>query len=138
MKIKNKYIYIVLILLITTTYFVLVNKTKTTAKVSTNPQLARAINTCDGITDKSAAHLVAAVEFQKLEIAGRKAAVFKICMKDRGYKENLKWAETAAPIVEISANNMDISADEAFERLRRIEMKLSTPKQGKQVFWVQK
>lgn len=98
--------------------------------------LARAVDDCDAITEKSAAKLVAVVEFQKLEIAGRKANVFKTCMKDRGYKENPVWTKYAEPIAEQQAKAENRSIDEAFENLRRVAMMVTTPKQNEPLFWV--
>jgi hypothetical protein len=98
--------------------------------------LARAVDDCDAITEKAAAKLVAVVEFQKLEIAGRKANVFKTCMKDRGYMENPVWTKYAEPIAVQKAKAGNISIDEAFENLRRAAMMLTTAKQNEPLFWV--
>lgn len=116
----------------------LLNSTTATTFVSLegDKELVFNIDDCAGITDKSTVHLVAIVEFQKLEIAGRKSAVFKICMKDRGYIENKVWTKQALPIAHMKAKNEQISIDEAFENLRRVEMKWLKPKKGKPAFWV--
>jgi hypothetical protein len=98
--------------------------------------LARAVDECDVITEKAAAKLVAVVEFQKLEIAGRKARVFKICMQDHGYKENPAWTKYAEPIAAQKAQAENSSIDEAFENLKRAAMVLSTSKEDAPVFWV--
>jgi len=107
----------------------------TTATSQQNAELAHAVNECDAITEKAAANLVAIVEFQKLEIAGRKANVFKTCMKDHGYKENPAWTKYAAPIAAQTAKSSNISVDEAFENLRRAKMMLATSKQNEPLFW---
>ena len=100
-------------------------------------ELVHTINECDGIAEKAAANLVAIVEFQKLEIIGRKANVFKTCMKDRGYKENPDWTNYAEPIVQQTAKSTNISVDEAFENLRRADMIVTTQGKSHPSFWVQ-
>lgn len=99
-------------------------------------QLVSALNECDAITEKSAANLVALVEFQKLEILGRKARVFRTCMADHGYIENTAWTKYAAPIAQRQAQKNHISIDESFENLRRAQMVLQTVKPNQPVFWV--
>jgi len=101
-----------------------------------NSTFVFAINDCDAITEKAAANLVAIVEVQKLEIAGRKANVFKTCMKDRGYKENPAWTKYVEPIAAQKAKAEITSIDEAFENLRRAKMILTTPEPDQPVFWV--
>lgn len=87
--------------------------------------LVSAINECDEITERAAAHLKAIVEFQKLEIIGRKARVFKLCMGDHGYMENKRWLAHTTPIANKEAKASNISVDEALENLRRADMKIA-------------
>ncbi|MFM9835060.1 MAG: hypothetical protein ACKVOA_03045 [Methylophilaceae bacterium] len=93
------------------------------------------IYACDAITEKAAANLVAIVEEQKLEIAGRKAHVFKLCMKDHGYIENPAWTKYSAPIAENVAKQTNVSVDEAIENLRRVNMMQFNAEKGAPLFW---
>lgn len=97
--------------------------------------LTLAINTCDGITERAASHLVAVVEFQKLEIAGRKARVFKMCMNDRGYIENTQWLKHSTSMAKKIAKDTHISVDEALENLRRTHMKESVANKAFPSYW---
>lgn len=94
------------------------------------------INACDTITEKVATNLVAIVETQKLEIIGRKAHVFKLCMADHGYVENPAWTKYVAPIAEKTAKQSNISIDEALENLRRKEMVQFAPAKNSPAFWI--
>jgi hypothetical protein len=106
-----------------------------TTKPSQKTALQENINACDLITEKAAANLVAIVEEQKLEIVGRKAHVFKLCMGDRGYQENPDWTKFSAPIADKVSKETNVSVDEAFENLRRENMMQITPKKGTPLFW---
>lgn len=97
--------------------------------------LNTAINECDGVTERAASHLVAVVEFQKLEIAGRKARVFRLCMQDHGYIENQDWLILTAPAAEKSAKESNISVDEALENLRRSSMKQVISNKDRPRYW---
>ena len=98
--------------------------------------LSHALNECDGITEKAALALPpATLEFQKLEHTGRKARVFKLCMNDRGYRENPRWAEYAQPIAQQVANDSQISVDEAMENLRRLDMVRLKPSSDAPAYW---
>jgi hypothetical protein len=90
-----------------------------------NSALNTAINDCDEITERAAAHLKAVVEFQKLEIIGRKARVFKQCMRDHGYMENKQWLDFIMPYAQKEASTSNISIDEALENIRRGDMKVA-------------
>lgn len=98
--------------------------------------LTAAVIACDGVTERAAAHLVAVVEFQKLEIAGRKARVFKLCMQDHGYIENTDWLKYSTPVAEKVAKETNISMDEALENLRRANMVVATIDQGRPSYWI--
>ena len=132
--------YFILLVLLAGGLWFLNIQTENTSKpvaLKLNAEPLQAVNACDMITEKAAASLTAVVEFQKLEIAGRKAAVFKICMADRGFKENSTWTKFAAPIAAKTAKNSHISVDEALENLRRTKMTVVTANQNEPMFWVQ-
>ena len=113
------------------------NNNAETPPPAQNSELAHVLNECDMITEKAAAKLVAIVEFQKLEITGRKANVFKTCMKDRAYRENPAWTKYATSLAAQKAKNDNISIDEAFETLRRASMVVAQPSQDAPLFWMQ-
>ena len=136
MKVSVKYVIVVLVLLAVGGIWQFYNTQSEETKPKEYTALARAIDECDVITEKAAANLVAVVEFQKLEIVGRKARVFKICMQDHGYKENPAWTKYAEPIAGQKAKTENISQDEAFENLRRATMMVTTAKQNEPLFWV--
>ena len=94
------------------------------------------MNRCGGITERAAAHLVAVVEFQRLEIAGRKARVFKNCMKDQGYIQNRRWLKYSMPVAEKIAKETKISVEEALENLRRANMMVAKHEKNRPSFWV--
>lgn len=94
------------------------------------------INECDAIIEKSAANFVPVVEFQKLEMAGRKASVFKICMQDHGYAESATWLQYAKPLAAKVAIETRISPDEALENLRRLAMREMASKANEPAYWV--
>jgi len=83
----------------------------------------QAVNACDEITEKAALALPPPlVEFQKLEYAGRKARVFRLCMHDRGYQESAAWKKYAMPLAQQQSSSSQISVDESIENLRRADM----------------
>lgn len=103
---------------------------------NSNSPLKLAINACDGITEKAALGLPPpVVEFQKLEYAGRKARVFRLCMHDRGYVENPVWTSYARPLAEQHAQSGQISKDEAIENLRRVDMMRLMPASNVPEYW---
>ena len=129
--------FILLVLLVSGLWF-LNTQTEHTSKHATlklNADTVQAVNACDMITEKAAANLVAVVEFQKLEIAGRKAAVFKTCMADHGFKENPAWTKYAAPMAAETAKNSHVSLDEALENLRRTQMISVVANKNQPTFW---
>ncbi|HSR02034.1 MAG TPA: hypothetical protein VLM20_04510 [Methylophilaceae bacterium] len=116
--------------------FFYINQEQVTPAPSENDiALSTTINDCDEITERAAAHLKAVVEFQKLEIIGRKARVFKLCMRDHGYRENKRWLDYTMPIAKKKANVANISVDEALENLRRAEMKVADIKPS---YWIKR
>jgi len=101
-----------------------------------NLPLMHAVNECDGITEKAALALPPpVVEFQKLEYAGRKARVFRLCMHDRGYQENAAWTKYAMPLAQQQSSASQISADEAIENLRRSDMMRLEPAPEVPEYW---
>lgn len=90
--------------------------------------LLQAGDKCTNIATNAVAKLPIVVEFQRLEVAGRKARVMRQCMEDHGYQENSLWvaANTAAALKSMQEHN--ISEYEAFENMKRIAMyQLSMP-----------
>jgi len=100
--------------------------------------LEAVINECEGISENSVAHMVAVVEFQKLEIAGRKARVMQRCMNDHGFVENVAWSAYAKPIAEQNAKLNKISFDEALESLKRTHMLAFNAGKSLPLYWVKK
>jgi len=78
----------------------------------------------------------ALVEFQKLEIQGRKINVMRRCMKDKGFIENPSWLTYATPIAKSNAINQSISEDEAIENLRREHMMIFNKPSQQPIYWV--
>ena len=89
---------------------------------SLDKNLVHSIDDCTAIADKSVAHMVAIVDFQKLEIAGRRVRVLRNCMQDMGYQEDPQWTKFATPLAEQQAKSQHTSIDEAIEHLRREHM----------------
>jgi hypothetical protein len=77
---------------------------------------------CTLIAEKAAAALPEVLPFQKLEKAARQSRVLQSCMNDRGYMENPAWKAYAEPIAKKSAEQDNISVNEAYETLRRNKM----------------
>ncbi len=135
---KNIIFFSILILLLV--FLLLDNKEDSTDELAIvkDIELSLVIIQCENITEKSAANLTAIVEFQKLEIEGRKAHVFKTCMQDRGYNKNPKWDDYIASITKKLSRDTDTSMGEAYENLTRIEMKLSQTVTGQPFYWLRK
>lgn len=136
MRLKNVSIFLTVLLITFTIWFLKDSEEKVTEPSPEEDVLKAAVNACDGVTERAAAHLVAVVEFQKLEIAGRKARVFKLCMQDHGYIENTDWLKYSRPVAEKVAKETNISMDEALENLRRANMVVAKTDQGKPAYWV--
>ncbi len=98
-------------------------------------KLVHSINNCQGIAAKSVAHLNAFLEFQKLEIEGRKMHVFQRCMNDQGYMENPEWVKFAEPISQKEAKTSGVSLNEAYEKFRRIQMVLIKVPHHHPLYW---
>lgn len=98
--------------------------------------LAKVGDECAGIADNSVANMSAVVEFQKLEIQGRKINVMRRCMKDKGFIENPSWLAYATPIAQSNAIKQSISEDEAIENLRREHMMIFNETFQQPVYWL--
>jgi len=133
---KTGCFFLTLLVIILMLGFFNVSQSKSLETTPENVALKATINTCDDITERAAAHLVAVVEFQRLEIIGRKARVFKMCMQDRGYVENTKWLSVSQPVAARTAKKESISVSEALENLRRAQMKWTKVEKNKPSYWV--
>lgn len=107
----------------------------TPAKTLDN-RLVLTIDACSEIADKSIMHLSAVVEFQKLEIAGRKVRVLENCMKDKGYKENPAWVKFTESLIKRNVSSAGISSNEAYETIRRKDMLDYLPTKTKPLYWI--
>jgi len=87
-----------------------------------NSALIKAGEECVAISEQATAHMVPRVEFQKLELAGRKANVVVRCMQDRNFVQNPAWLSYAQPLASKNASAQNISQDEALENLKRADM----------------
>lgn len=133
---KKVSVFLVVLLIAFAVWFF--NSSQDNKVVERNPEddaLKAAVNDCDSVTERAASHLVAVVEFQKLEIAGRKARVFKLCMQDHGYIENAEWLKFSMPEAEKVAKETNISIDEAIENLRRANMMRSSGENDRSPYW---
>lgn len=99
--------------------------------------LAKAGGECVAISEQATAHFTPKLEFQRLELAGRKANVVVRCMADRGFSQNLDWLKYAEPIAARVAVAKQISLDEAIENLKRKDMLDFTSHDNKPVYWQQ-
>lgn len=106
------------------------------AKDTKTNQLEKDGNECVNIAENAVAQMIAVVEFQKLEIIGRKARVMRMCMQDHGYQQNPAWTNYATPLAQKIAKDTQISFDEAFENLRRKDMVIFKPSDQQPIFWV--
>lgn len=98
-------------------------------------QLRKAGDECVGISENAVANMTAVVEFQKLEIQGRKINVMRLCMKDHGLVENPNWLVYAQPIALASSIKQNISQDEAIENLRRLDMMQFDETSEHPIYW---
>ena len=98
--------------------------------------LATVGDECAGIADNAVANMSAVVEFQKLEIQGRKINVMRRCMADKGFIENPAWLAYATPITHANAIKQSISEDEAIENLRREHMMIFNESSHQPIYWI--
>jgi len=97
--------------------------------------LAKAGDECVAISEKATAHFMPKLEFQRLELAGRKANVVVRCMADRHFYQNPAWLKYAKPIAARISSEQRISADEATENLKRTDMLVFEATSSKPVYW---
>lgn len=100
-----------------------------------NDALAKAGDECVSISERASAHLVPKLEFQRLELEARKANVVVRCMADRDYRQNPAWLRYAEPIAARLSAKQNISKDEALEKLKRKDMLIFAPVEGKPLYW---
>ncbi|WP_020183235.1 hypothetical protein [Methylotenera sp. 1P/1] len=91
---------------------------------------------CELIAEKAAIALPEALPFQKLEKLARKSRVLQTCMNDRGYIENPAWVKYARPIAAKQAEAQHISMDEAYETLRRSQLKTFYAPANTPLYWI--
>lgn len=99
--------------------------------------LSKAGAECVAISEQATAHFTPKLEFQRLELVGRKANVVVRCMADRGFSQNPAWLNYAEPIAARDAVAQQISLDEAIENLKRKDMLDFTSQGKKPVYWQQ-
>lgn len=99
-------------------------------------RLGWTIDDCQAIADKSIVNLAAVVEFQRLEIAGRRVRVMQSCMNDRGFVENPAWVKFTELVVQNSAKSSQLSVNEAYEQFRRRDMFVSSKVSGQELYWI--
>lgn len=97
--------------------------------------LTKAGDECVAISEKASAHLIPKLEFQRLELLARKANVVVRCMADRHFYQNPAWLKYAQPIAAKASLEQGISADEAIENLKRVDMLIFEPEANKPAYW---
>ena len=97
--------------------------------------LAKAGDECVAIAEKATAHLIPKLEFQRLELAARKANVVVRCMVDRHFYQNPDWLKYAQPIAAKVSLEQRVSVDEAIENHKRVDMLVFEPEANKPVYW---
>ena len=102
---------------------------------STDNALLNAGEKCAGIAENAVSKIVAVVEFQKLEIIGRKARVMRNCMADNGYVESSAWVSYATPLAQKAVGTEKISFNEALENLKRVAMYRFATDENVPIFW---
>jgi len=102
-----------------------------------NTALMKAGEECVAISEQATAHMVPKVEFQKLELAGRKANVVVRCMQDRNFIQNPAWLKYAQPLASKNAASQNISQDEALENLKRADMLMFAAVTEHPSYWLQ-
>lgn len=97
--------------------------------------LIKAGDECVAISERATAHLVPKLEFQRLELAGRKANVVVRCMADHHFYQNPAWLKYAEPVAEKISAEQHISVDEAIENLKRVDMLIFDTPSNKPIYW---
>jgi len=99
--------------------------------------LTKAGDECVAIAEKATAHFNPKLEFQRLELAGRKANVVVRCMADHHFYQNPAWLKYVQPIAAKASLEQHVSVDEAIENLKRVDMLIFEPAANKPVYWQQ-
>ena len=97
--------------------------------------LMKAGGECVAIAEEATAHINPKLEFQRLELKGRKANVIMRCMADRHFYQSVVWLKYAEPVAKKIALDTNVSYDEALENLKRADMLIFEPQQNKPIFW---
>ena len=97
--------------------------------------LAKAGDECVAISERASAHLIPKLEFQRLELAARKANVVVRCMADRHFYQSPVWLKYAQPIAAKISSQQHISIDAAIENLKRADMLIFQPQANKPAYW---
>ena len=87
------------------------------------------------ISERASAHLVPKLEFQRLELEARKANVVVRCMADHDFYQSPAWLKYAEPIAAKNASELNISVDEALEKIKRVDMLVFEPVSKQPVYW---
>lgn len=133
---KSRWFIVLVILTIPAIVYWLVMSQLDTFNKPQKTLLARVGDECAGIADNAVANMSAIVEFQKLEIQGRKMNVMRRCMTDKGFIENPSWIAYVAPIAHANAIKQNISEDEAIENLRREHMMIYNESSRQPIYWL--
>lgn len=100
-----------------------------------NQALIKAGDECVSISERASAHLVPKLEFQRLELQARKANVVVRCMADHDFYQSPAWLKYSEPIAAMNSSELNISVDEALEKLKRVDMLVFEPVSNKPVYW---
>jgi hypothetical protein len=100
-----------------------------------NHALIKTGDECVSISERASAHLVPKLEFQRLELEARKANVVVRCMADHDFYQSPVWLKYAEPIAAKNSSELNISVDEALEKLKRADMLVFEPVSKKPVYW---
>lgn len=132
---KKTYLLISVVLLMLAIIYILALNTIPVSAHTQKTMLEKVGDECAGIAENSVANMTAIVEFQKLEIQGRKFNVMRRCMADHAYFESPKWTAYAKPLAQSNSLNQKISEDEAIENLRRNHMLVFRERPGQPIYW---
>ena len=135
MTTKKGLFLILIVLLIPAIIYIFTLNTMPVSTHTEKTMLDKVGDECAGIAENSVANMTAIVEFQKLEIQGRKFNVMRRCMADHGYFESPKWTAYAKPLAQSNSLNQKISEDEAIENLRRNHMLVFKERPGQPIYW---
>ncbi len=132
---KNIHFLILIVLLIPAMIYLFAFNQIYRSQHTQKTMLEKVGDECAGIAENSVANMTAVVEFQKLEIQGRKFNVMRRCMADHAYFESPKWTAYAKPIAQSNSLNQKISEDEAIENLRRSHMVIFKADSNQPIYW---